>query len=185
MAHVGMLYVYRSFWPFCINLSTFVGSLISFIGMVKGPDVSQCKFIHLKSVIDTAGLCKSPSLQCVLRTSLCLNSVCSDDINLLKSVQVSQPVMARTLYGCATPQFVQQYSSILSMFIWHSNPPSISMYVLSCSQWRIYDPKFSQFHAVFRKIWQNHMLAIHPTPPPSGGLAPPPTGNPGSAPDFV
>ena len=32
-------------------------------------------------------------------------------------------------------------------------------------------PKFSQFHAVFRKIWQNHMLA------------PPPTGNPGSAPD--
>ena len=35
MAHVGMLYVYRSFWPFCINLSTFVGSLISFIGMVK------------------------------------------------------------------------------------------------------------------------------------------------------
>ena len=31
-------------------------------------------------------------------------------------------------------------------------------------------PKFSQFHAVFRKIWQNHMLA------------PPPTGNPVSAP---
>ena len=22
-----------------------------------------------------------------------------------------------------------------------------------------YGPKFSQFHAVFRKIWQNHMLA--------------------------
>ena len=36
-------------------------------------------------------------------------------------------------------------------------------------------PKFSQFHAVFRKIWQNHMLA------PPGGLAPPPTGNPGPA----
>ena len=34
-----------------------------------------------------------------------------------------------------------------------------------------YSPKFSQFHVVFRKIWQNHMLA------------PPPTGNPGSAPD--
>ena len=33
-----------------------------------------------------------------------------------------------------------------------------------------YDPKFSQFHVVFRKIWQNHMLA------------PPPAGNPGSAP---
>ena len=33
-----------------------------------------------------------------------------------------------------------------------------------------YGPKFSQFHAVFRKIWQNHMLA------------PPPMGNPGSAP---
>ena len=31
------------------------------------------------------------------------------------------------------------------------------------------NPKFSQFHAVFRKIWQNHMLV------------PPPTGNPGSA----
>ena len=40
-----------------------------------------------------------------------------------------------------------------------------------------YDPKFSQFHAVFHKIWQNHMLAPLP-----GGLAPPPTGNPGSAP---
>ena len=36
--------------------------------------------------------------------------------------------------------------------------------------------KFSQFHAVFRKIWQNHMLAS------PRGLAPPPTGNPGSAP---
>ena len=31
-------------------------------------------------------------------------------------------------------------------------------------------PKFSQFHAVFWKIWQNCMLA------------PPPTGNPGPAP---
>ena len=30
-------------------------------------------------------------------------------------------------------------------------------------------PKFSQFHAVFRKIWQSHMLA---TPPPDG-LCPP------------
>ena len=38
-------------------------------------------------------------------------------------------------------------------------------------------PKFSQFHAVFRYIWQNHMLA-----PPPEGLAPPPTGDPGSAP---
>ena len=38
--------------------------------------------------------------------------------------------------------------------------------------------KFSQFPAVFRKIWQNHMLA------PPGGLAPPPTGNPGSAPGL-
>ena len=37
-------------------------------------------------------------------------------------------------------------------------------------------PKCSQSHAVFCKIWQNHMLA------PPGGLAPPPTGNPGSAP---
>ena len=33
-----------------------------------------------------------------------------------------------------------------------------------------YGPKFSQFHAVCQKIWQNHMLA------PPGGLAPPPTG---------
>ena len=41
-----------------------------------------------------------------------------------------------------------------------------------------YGPKFSQFHAVFHKIWQNHMLA------PPRGLAPPPTGNPGSAPDL-
>ena len=33
-----------------------------------------------------------------------------------------------------------------------------------------YGPKFSQFHAVVWKSWQNYMLA------------PPPTGNPGSAP---
>ena len=38
--------------------------------------------------------------------------------------------------------------------------------------------KNSQFDAVFRKIWQNHMSA------PPGGLAPPPTGNPGSTSDF-
>ena len=36
-------------------------------------------------------------------------------------------------------------------------------------------PKFFQFHAVFGKIWQNHMLA------PPGELAPPPRGNSGSA----
>ena len=42
-----------------------------------------------------------------------------------------------------------------------------------------YGPKFSQFHVVFQKIWQNHMLV---PPPPPRGLAPPPTGNPGSAP---
>ena len=42
----------------------------------------------------------------------------------------------------------------------------------------IYDPKFSQFHATFWKIWQNHMLAL------PGGLAPPPAGNPGSASEF-
>ena len=35
--------------------------------------------------------------------------------------------------------------------------------------------KFFQFHAVFGKIWQNHMLV------PPGELAPPPRGNPGSA----
>ena len=40
-----------------------------------------------------------------------------------------------------------------------------------------YGPKFSQFHAVFGKILQNRMLA-----PPPGGLASPPTRNPGSAP---
>ena len=34
----------------------------------------------------------------------------------------------------------------------------------------LYGPNFSQFHAVFWKIWQNPMLA------------PPPTGNPGSTP---
>ena len=35
--------------------------------------------------------------------------------------------------------------------------------------------KFFQFDAVFRKIWQNCMLA------PSGELVPAPQGNPGSA----
>ena len=38
--------------------------------------------------------------------------------------------------------------------------------------------KFLQFHPVFRKIWQNRMLA-----PPPEGLAPPPRGNAGSATD--
>ena len=38
----------------------------------------------------------------------------------------------------------------------------------------------SQSHAVFRKFWQNHMLAL----PPTRGLAPSPTGNPGSAPGL-
>ena len=37
-------------------------------------------------------------------------------------------------------------------------------------------PKFSQFHAVFWKIWQFCMLA------PPGPLAAPPMGNPGPAP---
>ena len=41
-----------------------------------------------------------------------------------------------------------------------------------------YGPKFSQFHVVLWNIWQNCRLA-----PPPGGLVPPPTGNPGSAPD--
>ena len=45
-----------------------------------------------------------------------------------------------------------------------------------------YGPKCSKFHAVFRKIWQNHMLA--PPSPPPRGLAPPPMGNPGSAPEY-
>ena len=40
-----------------------------------------------------------------------------------------------------------------------------------------FSQKFSQFHAVFRKIWRNHMLA-----PPPRGLALPPAGDPGSAP---
>ena len=44
-------------------------------------------------------------------------------------------------------------------------------------------PKCSQFHAVFCKMWQNHMLA-HPPPPPlrHRGLVPHPMGNPRSAP---
>ena len=42
-----------------------------------------------------------------------------------------------------------------------------------------YGPKFFQFHAVLWKIWQNRMLAA------PRGLAPPPTGNPGSAPDQL
>ena len=46
---------------------------------------------------------------------------------------------------------------------------------------RPHSPKFSQFHTVFQKIWQNHMLAF-----PTGGLAPPPpTGNPVSASKFA
>ena len=41
-----------------------------------------------------------------------------------------------------------------------------------------YSPKFSQFHTVFWKAWQNRMLS--PPPPPGGSL-----GNPESAPEFV
>ena len=40
-------------------------------------------------------------------------------------------------------------------------------------------PKCSQFHAVFRKIWKNHMLGR------PGGLAPHPAWNPGSAPEVL
>ena len=64
------------------------------------------------------------------------------------------------------------------------------IFILNYLYWRIqggapparplplHGPKFSQYFAVFRKIWQNRMLA------PPRGLAPPPTGNPGSAPDM-
>ena len=62
---------------------------------------------------------------------------------------------------------------------------------LSClpSQWRIqrgasdtrlHGPKFSSFHAIFQKIWQNCILT-----PPLGGLAPPPMGNSGSPPASI
>ena len=39
-----------------------------------------------------------------------------------------------------------------------------------------YGPKFSQFHAVFRKIWQNHMLDPPRTvgAPSYGGILDPP-----------
>ena len=59
--------------------------------------------------------------------------------------------------------------------------------VTSSGHWLVADlrppphgPKCSQFHAVFGKFWQYHRLAS-----PPGGLAPPPTGNPGSAPVGV
>ena len=44
--------------------------------------------------------------------------------------------------------------------------------------WAPWGSKFFQFHAVFGKIWQNHMLAPSPRE-----LAPPPQRNPGSATD--
>ena len=44
-----------------------------------------------------------------------------------------------------------------------------------CFHFHLGDLKFSQFHAVFWKIWQKLMLA------PTGRLAPPPTGNPWSS----
>ena len=39
-------------------------------------------------------------------------------------------------------------------------------------------PKISQFHSVFWKIWQNHMVVL------LVGLAPLNMGNPGSVPDY-
>ena len=44
-----------------------------------------------------------------------------------------------------------------------------------CFHFHLGDLKFSQFHAVFWKIWQKRMLA------PTGRLAPPPTGDPWSS----
>ena len=52
--------------------------------------------------------------------------------------------------------------------------------VMSACQWGAKDPqgsKFFQFHAVFRKVWQNRMLV------PPWGVNAPPRGNPGSATD--
>ena len=43
-------------------------------------------------------------------------------------------------------------------------------------------PKCSQFHAVFRKIWQNHSLA---PPPQPEGLVPPSYGNHESAYELI
>ena len=71
------------------------------------------------------------------------------------------------------------------------NPGSATGTHVLCSldQWQIggtppahattYGPKFSRFHAVFRKIWRNHMLAPLPS---CRGLVPPPTDNSRSAP---
>ena len=56
-------------------------------------------------------------------------------------------------------------------------------FVIWTFHWRIWGGahvrNLSQFHEVFWKFWQNLMLA------PRGGLAPPPTGNTGSAPVFI
>ena len=64
----------------------------------------------------------------------------------------------------------------------HSCQSSIGMSVSSggskVGRWRLHPahcPKCSQFRAVFRKFWQNHMLAISPrvAPPLRGVLDPP------------
>ena len=56
---------------------------------------------------------------------------------------------------CTGPTSIQDLSPV-------QGPPY--RYVQTCSTWfqlspPPYGPKFSQFHSVFRKIWQNHMLA--------------------------
>ena len=74
----------------------------------------------------------------------------------------------------------KEYRSItsnLSKFIYFWGQYQI---LCRARRWWWVGSKFFQFHAVFGKILQNLILA----PPPPGGLALPPWGNPGSATTF-
>ena len=60
---------------------------------------------------------------------------------------------------CEAPRFISSLFTVTSCGSKGAHPKDTP-----------YGPKFSQSYAFFRKFWQNYMLA------------PPPTGNPGSAP---
>ena len=79
------------------------------------------------------------------------------------------------MYKCSAFHMNPQVTLIRSLV------QSISMYSGGSNEAPPYDPHFSYFYAVFKKFWQNRMLA---SPFPLREWAPSPTGNAGSAPNV-
>ena len=121
----------------------------------------------------------TPDLDDDLSYLMTLDSVVRFEGYLFTSLLVSKYVVCERLSVWCTGRFLYswpQTEKIVSKFS-REPPPVADLGGGAPGARPPYGPKFSRFHAVFRKIWQNRMLA-----PPPRGLAPPPTGNPGSAP---